>query len=96
MHPRSGFGYWGTSACTLVPVFGTGEHPNVPSFRNRNQEKGVLAKGVSVESGVTANDITNTQGYWAQHYIWRSERHSQERPAFLQKPPSKKPFFLGS
>ena len=27
--------FWcrGTSECTLVPVFGTGEHPNVPSFR---------------------------------------------------------------
>ena len=24
MCPRSGFGYWGTSACTLVPVFGAG------------------------------------------------------------------------
>ena len=33
MCPRSGFWYWGTSAGSLVPVFGTGEHPNVPSFR---------------------------------------------------------------
>ena len=24
MCPRSGFWYWGTSECTLVPVFGTG------------------------------------------------------------------------
>ena len=31
--PRSGFGYRGTSECTLVPVFGTGEHQNLPSFR---------------------------------------------------------------
>ena len=30
--PHSGFWYRGTSACTLVPVFGTGEHPNVSSF----------------------------------------------------------------
>ena len=33
MYPRSGFWCRGTSACTLVPVFGTGEHPNVPLFR---------------------------------------------------------------
>ena len=33
MYPHSGLWYRGTSACTLVPVFGTGEHPNVPSFR---------------------------------------------------------------
>ena len=33
MCPRSGFSYRGTSACTLVPVCGTREHPNVPSFR---------------------------------------------------------------
>ena len=31
MYPRSGFWYRGTSACTLIPVFGTGEHPNIPS-----------------------------------------------------------------
>ena len=29
MYPRSSFWYRGTSACTLVPVSGTGEHPNV-------------------------------------------------------------------
>ena len=33
MYPRSGFWYRRTSKCTLVPVFGTGEHPNIPSFR---------------------------------------------------------------
>ena len=27
MYPRSGFWYRGTSEYTLVPVFGTGEHP---------------------------------------------------------------------
>ena len=34
MHPRSGFRYQGTSECTLVPVFGTGEHPPKPPFGN--------------------------------------------------------------
>ena len=33
MYPRSGCWYRETSACTLVPVFGTAEHLNVPSFR---------------------------------------------------------------
>ena len=85
MCPLSVFRYWGTSACTLVPVSGTGERPNVPSFRFlvpgnirqnhpcgnhpfahprcfslwacfRNQEKGVLAKGVSAELSVTLKE----------------------------------------
>ena len=60
----------------------------------KNQEKGVLAKGVSVESSVTAKETKSTQGYWAQRYIWHSERHSQERPAYLEKTPSKNPLFL--
>ena len=33
MCPRSGFWHRGTSTCTLVRVFGTWEHPHVPSFR---------------------------------------------------------------
>ena len=57
----------------------------------KSQEKGVLAKGVSVESSVTAKETKSTQGYWAQQYIGR---HSQERHTFFQKPPSKKTFFL--
>ena len=32
MYPRSGFWYGGTSDCSLIQVFSTGEHPNVPSF----------------------------------------------------------------
>ena len=56
----------------------------------RNQEKGVLAKGVSTESRVTPKDTNNTRGHWAQQYIWHSQRHGQERRASLQKPPSKK------
>ena len=32
MYPRSGFWYRGTSECTLVPVFGTREHPPKPPF----------------------------------------------------------------
>ena len=61
----------------------------------RSQEKGVLGKRVSGESSVTPKETKNTQGYWAQQYIWYSERHSQERSILLQKPPSKSPF-LGS
>ena len=30
---KGGFIMGGFGKCTLVPVFGTGEHPNVPSFR---------------------------------------------------------------
>ena len=64
----------------------------------RNQVKGVLAKGGgvfcrvqchvqdSVESSVTSKEAKNTQGYWAQQYVWHSERHSQEQRTFLQKP----------
>ena len=32
MYPRSGFWYRGTSECTLVTVFGTGENPPKPRF----------------------------------------------------------------
>ena len=32
MFPRSGFCYRGTSVCTFVPVFGTGEHLPKPPF----------------------------------------------------------------
>ena len=32
MYPRSGYCCWGTSECTLIPVFGTGEHPPKPPF----------------------------------------------------------------
>ena len=35
-----------------------------------------------------------TKGYGTQQYIWGSERHGQERCAFLQKPPSRSPLFL--
>ena len=35
----------------------------------RNQEKGILAKGVSAESSVTPKKPNNTQGHWAQRYI---------------------------
>ena len=33
MYPRSGFRSGGTCERTLVPVFVSGDHPNVPSFR---------------------------------------------------------------
>ena len=58
----------------------------------RNQEKGVLAKGVSAESSVAPKETKNTQKYWAQQCIWHSERHSQERRTLLQTTPSKTPF----
>ena len=39
-------------------------------------------------------ETKNIQGYWAQQYIWHSERDSQERRILLQKPPSKNTLFL--
>ena len=60
------------------------EDRNLLKFRN--QEKGVLAKGVSVESSVTPKETKNIQGYWAQQYIWHSERHSQEKRTFCKNP----------
>ena len=54
--------------------------------------RGVLAKGVSVESGVTAKETKRKQRCWAQLYIWHSEQDIQERRIFLQKPPCKTPF----
>ena len=33
MYLRAGFWYQEASECTFVPVFGTGEHPNVPWYR---------------------------------------------------------------
>ena len=56
----------------------------------RSQEKGVLAKGVFIESSVTPKKTKDTQGYWAQQCVWHLEPHSQERLTFLQKPLSKK------
>ena len=58
----------------------------------RNQEKGVLAKGVSKKSTVTAKERKNTQGYWPQQHIWHSHRHSQDRCTFCRKPLLKTPF----
>ena len=42
----------------------------------KSQEKGVLAKGVSVESSVTAKETKSTQGYWAQA---PDTKHANER-----------------
>ena len=69
------------------------KHQNAPKIF-RNQEKGVLAKGVSVESSVTAKATESTQGCWPQQYIWHSERHSQERRTFCKNPLLKPPLFL--
>ena len=55
----------------------------------------VLAKGGFCRVQCHAQGDRKYQGYWAQQYVWHSERHSQERHIFLQKPPSKTPF-LGS
>ena len=60
-------------------------------FFQEPRKRGVLAKGVSVESSITAKEMKATQGYWPQQYICHSERHSQERRTFLQKPPPKTP-----
>ena len=54
----------------------------------RNQAKGVLAKGVSAESSVTPKEAEYNQGYWAQQYIWHSERHRPREVYILHKPPS--------
>ena len=48
------------------------------AIKIRNQEKGVLAKGVSANSSVTPK-IQNYPRILSQQYIWHSERHSQER-----------------
>ena len=58
----------------------------------RNQEKEVLAKGVSAESSVTPKEPKNIQGYWAQLYLWHSEHHSQERRTLCKNPFLKPPF----
>ena len=70
----------------LLPV------PCVPNVLPtvKNQEKGVVAKGVSEESSVTPKN-KNTLKHWTQQDIWHSERHSQGKRTFLQKPPSKNP-----
>ena len=60
----------------------------------RNQEKGVLAKGVSTGSSVTPKETKNTQGYWAPADIWHSERYSQERRTSCKNPLLKTPFSL--
>ena len=57
-------------------------------------KKGVLAKGVSAESSVTPKETKSIQGYWAQQYIWHSERHSQERCTFCKNPLLKNPLLL--
>ena len=62
--------------------------------RGGSQKGGVLAKGVSVESSATVKEAKVPPKYWAQQYIWHSERHSQERHTFLQKSPSRNPLFL--
>ena len=65
--------------------------PGTPPFaipNLRDQEKGVLAKGASAESSVTRKRTRNTQGNPTQQHISHSQRHSQDRRAFLQKPPS--------
>ena len=57
------------------PVIFTGISPGSPEKVSvqslvKSQEKGVLAKRVSVESSVTGKETKSTQGYWAQQYIW--------------------------
>ena len=57
MHPRSGFWNRGTSECTFVPVcFGTGEHPNVPSFQFL-----FLCRGTSAKTTLLLNPQQNSE-----------------------------------
>ena len=75
-----------------------GEPARSPKTRNKICEKNSLERkkggssggGVSAESSVAPKKTKTTQGYWSQ----QSERHSQERRTFLQKPPSKHPLFF--
>ena len=54
-----------------------------------------FSKGGFLQSqALLPRKTNNTPKYWAWQYIWHSERHSQERRAFLQKAPSKNPLFL--
>ena len=64
-------------------------------FLSQEPRKGGFSKEFSVEPSVTAKETKNTQGYWAQQYIWHAERHSRERRTFSQNPLKKKPS-LGS
>ena len=60
----------------------------------RNQEKGVFSKGGFCRVQCHSKGNKRYWGYWAQQYIWQSERHSQKRRIFSQKHPSKNPLFL--
>ena len=60
----------------------------------RNQEKGVLAKGVSVESSVTAKETKKHPRILAPA-VHLALRASQPREAYIfQKPPSKNPLLV--
>ena len=71
-----------------------------PDSRERGPPRGShdmwepLEKGVSPASSVTPKKTNNAQEYWAQLYIWHSERHNEERRPFLQKPPPKTPLLF--
>ena len=58
----------------------------------RNQEKGVLAKGVSVESSVTAKETKNTQVLAPAVHL--ALRAPQPREAYILQKPLLKPLFL--
>ena len=68
VHPNSAPGWFRMDIRQSTQAYGVTAHPtaNRKGINNldlRNQEKGVLAKGVSVESCVTAKEAKNTQGY---------------------------------
>ena len=94
MGKRSQVSFEGTMAAPIVPSKSCHVRLTVSALNQdelRNEEKGGLAKGACAESSVTPKETKNTRGHWAQQYIWHSERHSQERHTFLQKPPLKPP-----
>ena len=59
---------------------------------SQEPRKGGFSKGVFCRVERHAQEDIKYQGYWAQQYIWHSERHSQDRRTFLQKPLVKTPF----
>ena len=93
MYPRSCFWYRGHPPKGAPDT----ENPSCTGFtvpgKSRTKKRG-FSKGGFCRVQCHGQETKSTQGYWAQQYIWHSERHSQERRIFLQKPPSKKPLFL--
>ena len=67
---------------------------NPVKLRPEESRKGGFSKGGFCRVECHTQGSKKTQKDWAQQCIWHSERRSQERRIFFQKPPSKKPLFL--